>query len=218
MRDLPPELLTDYAHPDGPWLRANMIASADGAATREGLSGGLGNETDRLLFQALRGFADAIVVGAETVRAEGYGPASVPLAIVSRSLDLDFASPLFECRTILLTVAGAPRLAEAREHAEVIVAGEESVDLTAAVDALHGLGLTKLLCEGGPTILGGIAAAGLLDELCLTLSPRLVGGAAPRIVRGPALDEGMTLAAVRQDGDHLFLRYRKAAPGAAAQR
>ncbi|ROO88298.1 riboflavin biosynthesis pyrimidine reductase [Actinocorallia herbida] len=209
MSDLPADLLADYAHPDGPWLRANMIASADGAATREGLSGGLGNETDRLLFQALRGFADAIVVGAQTVRAEGYGRAPVPIAVVSRSLDLDFASPLFEGRTILVTVADAPRLAEAREHAEVIVAGEGSVDFAAAVTALHGLGLTRLLCEGGPTILGGIAAAGLLDELCLTLSPRLVGGAAPRVVRGPALDEGMTLAAVRQDGDHLFLRYRR---------
>ncbi|MDX6741308.1 dihydrofolate reductase family protein [Actinocorallia sp. A-T 12471] len=209
MSDLPADLLADYAHPDGPWLRANMIASADGAATYEGLSGGLGNETDKLLFQALRPMADAIIVGANTVRIERYGKAPVPMAVVSRSLDLDFASPLFDGRPILITVSDAPRLAEAREHAEVIVAGEGAVDFGAAVAGLHRLGLTKLLCEGGPTVLGGIAAAGLLDELCLTLSPRLVGGAAPRIVRGPALEEGMSLAAVRQDGDHLFLRYRR---------
>ncbi|MCD0449553.1 dihydrofolate reductase family protein [Actinocorallia sp. API 0066] len=211
MSDLPPDLLADYAHPDGPWLRANMIASLDGAAARAGLSGGLGNKTDRRLFLALRDMADAVVVGAQTVRAEGYGPAPVPLVIVSRSLDLDLAAPLFDGRVLIVATARSPRLAEARERAEVIVAGEESVDFTAAVAALHGRGLTRLLCEGGPTVLGGIAAAGLLDELCLTLSPHLVGGAAPRIVRGPALDGGMALAAVRQDGDHLFLRYRRPA-------
>lgn len=209
MSDLLDELLADYAHPDGPWLRANMIASADGAATRAGLSGGLGNDTDRRLFLALRTFADAIVVGAQTVRAEGYGAAPVPMAIVSRSLDLDFSSGAFDGRALVVTVANAPRLAEAREHAEVIVAGEDSVDFGRAVAELHERGLTRLLCEGGPTVLGGIAAAGLLDELCLTLSPHLLGGAALRIVQGPPLDEGLSLAAVRQDGDHLFLRYRR---------
>ncbi|GAA2731743.1 pyrimidine reductase family protein [Actinocorallia aurantiaca] len=199
----------EYAYPEGPWLRANMIASADGAASRDGLSGGLGNEADRVLFHRLRELADVVLVGAGTVRAEGYGPAKVPLAVVSRTLGFDYSSPLFQGRTILVTTATAPGLAEAREHAEVVVAGENSVDHRLALKLLRERGLAKVLCEGGPTLLGQLVDADLLDELCLTLSPVLLGGDAQRVLDGPKVGRELALAGVRQDGDHLFLRYRR---------
>lgn len=203
--------LDDYTYPTGrPWLRANMVSSADGAATgSDGLSGQLGSPADKELFHRLRGLADAVVVGAGTVRDEGYGPLKdgKPLVIVTRTVDLDFESPLFLGRTIVLTVADAPRLKEAEKHAEVIVAGRSSVDFAVGLAQLHSRGLTKLLCEGGPAVLAQIAAAGLLDELCLTLSPLLVGGSSQRIMQGPPIGVELGLAGVRQDGDHLFLRY-----------
>jgi riboflavin biosynthesis pyrimidine reductase len=206
----------DYAYPAGPWLRANMISSVDGAATADGgVTAKLGNEADRRLFLQLRSLAEVVMVGAGTVRDEGYGPVDggAPLAIVSRGLDLDFSSRAFTeaaTRTILITVASAERLAEARKHADVIVAGETSVDFAVAVAELHTRGLTKILCEGGPAVLAQVAAAGLLDELCLTLSPQLIGGTAPRILEGLPVGVALKLAAVRQEDDHLFLRYTRA--------
>jgi riboflavin biosynthesis pyrimidine reductase len=205
----------DYAYPAGPWLRANMISSVDGAATGGGgVTASLGNQADRELFLHLRGLADVVMVGAGTVRDEGYGPVDgATLAIVSRGLDLDFTSRAFTeatTRTILITVAGAERLDEARKHADVIIAGETSVDFAIAVAELHLRGLTKIHCEGGPAVLAQVAAAGLLDELCLTLSPQLIGGTAPRIMEGLPVGAALKLAAVRQEDDHLFLRYTKA--------
>jgi riboflavin biosynthesis pyrimidine reductase len=199
----------EYRYPEGPWVRANMIVSVDGAATRGGLSGALGNEADRVLFHRLRELSDVVLVGAGTVRAEGYGPAKVPLAVVSRTLGFDYSSPLFQGETILVTTESAPGLAEARRHAEVVVAGRNSVDHRLALELLRERGLEKVLCEGGPTLLAQLVAEGLLDELCLTVSPVLVGGGAMRILHGPAVDRELTLEGMRQDGDHLFLRYRR---------
>ncbi|GAB3669961.1 pyrimidine reductase family protein [Actinocorallia lasiicapitis] len=218
--------MDDYAYPAGkPWLRANMISSVDGAATRDGLSGGLGNDADRKLFQLLRAHADAIIVGAATARKEGYGAVKVApelaalragrtaaprLAVVSRRLGFDYDSELFTEQAepvIVITTSDAEGLAEAQRHTEVIEAGEGSVDFAQAVAELHKRGLTRLLCEGGPTILAQIAAADRLDELCLTLAPYLVGGDSGRILHGPELTGKLRLTGVRQDGDHLFLRY-----------
>ena len=224
-----------YAYPpEGLWVRANMIASADGAATLEGRSGGLGGAADRHLFMLLRGLADAIVVGAGTVRAEGYGPprpdpawkplragrSSTPaLVIVSRTLDLDFASPAFteaaaDAPTVVLTTerADPDRVEAARRAAEVIVAGEDRVDFPAAFARLADAGRPRVLCEGGPRVLAQVAAAGTLDELCLTLSPVLGAGPAPRVLDGPALPrpEELRLAHVLQAPEEegfLFLRY-----------
>jgi riboflavin biosynthesis pyrimidine reductase len=115
-----------------PGVRLNMIASLDGAATVDGLSGGLGGPADRRVFAALRELAEVVLVAAGTVRAERYGPSKVPLAIVTRSCALDLGSPLFVegARAIVLTVATAPpkAVAAAREVADVLVAGEQTVD------------------------------------------------------------------------------------------
>ena len=146
---------------------------------------------------------------------EGYGPSSTPIAVVSRSLRLDWDTPFFTAplaRPILVTVAQAPpdRLARAAEVADVVVAGDRDVDLAAALAQLAERGWQAVLAEGGPTLNGQLAAAGLLDELCLTLSPRLAGGDAKRILDGPSLGgaAGLRLCSLCEQDDFLFLRYR----------
>jgi riboflavin biosynthesis pyrimidine reductase len=228
------DLAQAYAYPgDRPWLRANMVSSVDGAATASGLSAGLSGDADRQVFRILRALADAVLVGAGTVRAEGYGPAKVGadlaplrdgltypvpvLAVVSNRLDLDPWLPVFAeaaVRSIVVTAGSSPedRRAALAEVADVVVAGETTVDPHGAVAMLAERGLTRLLCEGGPTLLDQVAAAGRLDELCLTLSPVLVGGAARRIVSGPDLEPPAAMAlghALEQDG-FLLLRYVRA--------
>ncbi len=147
------------APPDRPWVLVNMIASLDGAITIDDRSGGLGGPADKVMFSALRGVSDVILVGAGTVRAEGYGPArpsdatraarrargqgDVPrIAIVTRSLDLDTATTLFtesDLPPIVITCgsADAARRAALAEVAELIVVGEEAVDLPAALTTLR---------------------------------------------------------------------------------
>ncbi|MDP9866682.1 MULTISPECIES: pyrimidine reductase family protein [Streptosporangium] len=223
------DLARVYAYPDGRCVRVNMVASADGGTWLEGLSGGLSGKGDRRVFGVLRGLADVIVAGAATVRAEGYGPArpreswrplregrpaAPPVAVVTRRLDLDLTGPLFaeagpDSRTIVITCDAAPRdrREEAARHAEVIVAGHDRVDLAAAVGELGERGLGRVLCEGGAKINAQLAAAGLVDELCLTLSPMLIGGDASRVLDGPASLTRLHLAHVLEEDGFLFTRY-----------
>jgi riboflavin biosynthesis pyrimidine reductase len=225
-----------YAYPAGQWLRGNMVASADGASALDGLSGGLSTPGDRRLFWVLRGLADVILAGAGTTRAEHYRPtrpsdswaplglragrpAAPPLAVVSRSLDLDPADPLFtaapaDAKTIVITCAAAPPdTREAlRRSADVIVAGDTTVDLKQALAALHDRGLDRILCEGGPSVLAQLAAARLLDELCLTVSPVLAGPGPARILTGaPFPPQRLDLAVVLEENGTLFCRYTSAA-------
>jgi len=198
-----------------PGVRLNMIASVDGATALAGVAGGLGGKSDQTLFHMLRSLADVVLVAAGTVRAEGYGPSPVPIAVVTRSCRLDWDSRFFtaqDAQPIVVTVATAPAEARARaaEVADVVVAGEHDVDLASAVDALGSRGFQAVLSEGGPTLNAQLAAAGLLDELCLTLSPLLVGGDAKRLLNGPLLPDPRTLrlaSACEEDG-FLFLRFR----------
>ncbi|GLF97813.1 pyrimidine reductase family protein [Streptomyces yaizuensis] len=233
------ELADAYAYPelgaDGVWLRANMVSSLDGAAQHEGRSQPLSSDADMRIFGTLRGLADAVVVGAETVRQEGYRPARAreafaarraaagqgpapAVAVVSASLALDFTLPLFTgplVPTLVLTGAAAPaeRLRAAAEAGvKVLITGEgPGVDPAAAVRALAGQGLRRLLTEGGPRLLGQFAAAGVLDELCLTISPTLTAGGAQRITQGPsmAVPERLALAGVLEEKGFLFTRYRR---------
>lgn len=235
------DLAAAYAFPEAsrqPWVRAVFVASADGAAAVDGRAGGLGSEADQKLFALLRGLADVVLAGAGTVRAEGYGPVkqhqswgdvragrppTPPVAVVSRRLDLDPSSPLFtqapgHAQTMVITCAAAPqqRLRALRGTAEVIIAGAERVDLAEAVRTLGRRGHMRISCEGGPRLHAQIAGAGLLDELCLTLSPLLLAGNAQRITDGAPVPGGlpMRLASVLEDGGYLFLRYiRRASPG-----
>lgn len=195
------------AHGDGaPWVLLNMIASLDGAVTLDGLSGGLGNEADFAVFKTLRSLADVILVAAGTARAEEYrvpsptdeeaerrrsrGQSDRPtIAVVTRSLDLDLGSSLFShdtYRPVVVTVADAParKRAEVGEVADVVVAGEADVDLVWAVAELSDRHGHVVLAEGGPTLNAQLAAEDVLDELCITTAPLLVGGASSRIVAG----------------------------------
>jgi riboflavin biosynthesis pyrimidine reductase len=229
-------LLYGYPGPrDRPWLRANMIASTDGAAALNGRSGGLSGAADRLVFSVLRSLADVIVVGAGTARAERYRPVrqaeiwpqlrtgrapTPPLAVVSAGLDLD-PGALFEpapgaAATIVVTTRAAPaaRVAALAGQAEVILAGQRTVSLSAAIAALAGRGLRRILVEGGPGLLSQIVAGGLLDELCLTYSPVLAGGPAGRILAGPAgLLARLDLAHVLEDEGYLLCRYLRRPAG-----
>jgi riboflavin biosynthesis pyrimidine reductase len=210
--------LMDAVDHDG--VRLNFVASVDGAATRDGLSGGLGGPADERYFALLRRVADVVVVGAGTVRAEGYGPMIVSqprrgqpvLAIVTGRLDLDPASPLFTeapVKPLIITTERAPDAAAFADVADVLVAGSTRVDAGRAVEALHARGLHRILCEGGPTRFGSVLAADVLDELCHTVSPSLEAGDARRIATGEAPARDMHLAAVLRSGDTLLLRYAR---------
>ncbi|MEU8591957.1 pyrimidine reductase family protein [Streptomyces sp. NPDC048664] len=237
------ELATAYAYPAPavgggprrPWLRANMVASLDGAAQHDGRSQPLSDATDMRIFGTLRALADVVVVGAETVRQEGYRPARAreafaaaraaagqgpapAIAVVSASLDLDFSLPLFTAPlvpTLLLTgAAAAPDRVAAAERAgvRVVVAGEGAgADPARAVAALGELGMSRLLTEGGPRLLGQMVAAGVLDELCLTVSPMLTAGGAQRVAGGPSVPvpQRFALVSLLEEKGFLFSRYRR---------
>ncbi|MCV7348338.1 pyrimidine reductase family protein [Mycolicibacterium rhodesiae] len=200
-------------------VRGNMIASLDGGASTDGTSGGLGGAGDRRLFRVLRELADVIVVGAGTAHGEGYSGAQMtvaqrgnrqrrgqsevpPIALVTRSGRVDNDWPVLtrtEVPPLVLTCADVAadtgtRLGDAAEV--VACSGDDSaeVDPAVALAALAERGLRRALCEGGPTLMGTFIDHGLLDELCLTTAPVLVGGEAPRIVGGA----GQVLTAMRR--------------------
>lgn len=188
------------------WVRANFISSLDGGASVDGKSGGLAGSGDRALFKVMRELADVIVVGAGTVRAENYGGAQLtvaqrqerqargqaevpPIAIVSRSGRLDRDMLVFtqtEVPPLVLTSADAAPgarslLGPAAEVLDCSGADPESVDAATLVTVLAARGLLRVLTEGGPSLLGTFISAGLLDELCLTIAPTVVGGESGRI-------------------------------------
>jgi riboflavin biosynthesis pyrimidine reductase len=229
-----PGLAAAYAYPRERWLRANFVSSADGAAYIDGVSGGLSSAGDKKVFGILRVLTDVVLVGAGTARTEEYKPArrrdslaalragrpaAPPIALVTRTLGLNLAAPLFteappDARTIVITCAASDEdlRAETAKFADVIVAGDAAVDLAAALDALRDRGLSRVLCEGGPHLFGDLSAAGLVDELCLSLSPLLAGPGASRIIAGTAADArplALTQVLAADDG-FLFCRYAAA--------
>lgn len=218
------------APPDRPWVLVNMVASVDGATALDGVSGGLSAPADRVVFGALRAVADVILVAAGTARDEAYGPPRTPpdrraerqargqapfprLALVTRSLDLDVGSTLFTEAPeppLVYTVAGADpeRRAALAPVAEVVTEGTDGVDLGAVLRDLHRRGAGVVLVEGGPSLNGQLAAAGLVDEVDLTWSPLLVGGGSARVAHGPdAAATPMSLAHLWEADDLLFARY-----------
>ncbi|WP_219415425.1 pyrimidine reductase family protein [Pseudonocardia nigra] len=223
-------LAAHYAYPDGltaPWVRVNFVASVDGAVSVDGRSGGLGSPADHRVFVLLRELADVVLVGAGTVRAEDYRGARRPtrgrdlppaIAVVTGSADLDPGSRLFTDTAvppIVLTLDSAPaqrreRIAEA--GGEVVVLERLTPDLV--LGELARRGLHRVLCEGGPTLLGELVAADAVDELCLTVTPLLTGGTAGRIAVGPEGTHPRPLqlvGALHEEGT-LVLRYRRATP------
>lgn len=223
--DLVRDLLVDSSV-----LRVNFVMSLNGSTTHEGRSGGLSGEADKRYFELLRRVCDVVLVGAGTVRDEGYGPMMVSeesanwrrerglpghpvFAIVSRRLDLDPESSIFTeapVRPIVITIANSP--GDARDAlsrvADVVVAGGSEVDFTRLRFELEARGLNSILCEGGPQLFGAMLRSGAVDELCLTVSPRLEPGTPFRLVSG-LLPEPVRLklksALAGEDG--ILLRY-----------
>lgn len=217
---------------DRPYVIVNMVTSLDGATAVEGVSKALGGPADRAIFRRLRGIADAVLVGAGTMRAEGYGPVrcdaatraarrargqeTVPtVVVVSGSMRLDWASPFFtqaDRRPIILTPNdGDPTaVGQATGLAEVITSGTGRVDLGAGLRRLRGRGIGIVVGEGGPGLNAELFAEGLVDELCLTVAPAVIGGIAPRgVVAGwpGAPRRSLSLAHALEDDGFLFLRY-----------
>jgi riboflavin biosynthesis pyrimidine reductase len=221
------ELVAAVDH-DG--VRVNFVASIDGAAARDGRSGGLSGPGDKRYFELLRRVADVVLVGAGTVRTEGYGALRVSdasaawrvahgrgahpvFAIVTRSLGLDPASAIFAdapVRPVILTTSRARGAGRFEAVADVVVAGSTRVNGAEAVAALAGRGLRRVLCEGGPTLFGAMLADDAVDELCLTVESSLEAGAAPRIAHGEGVARDMALAGVLRSGSTLLLRYARA--------
>jgi riboflavin biosynthesis pyrimidine reductase len=216
------------ANVGSPWLRVNFVSSIDGAATVKGKSGGLGGEADHRVFDLLRTLCDVVVVASGTVKAEGYGAmildsASVEVriaaglkpqptfAIVSGSLDLDPSSDVFAkapVRPLVFTSESAPPNEALAKAADIVVCGSKTVDPVAMVAALAERRLTRIHCEGGPSLFGSFLAADAVDELCLTVSPLLVGGDSGRIAKGDVPDtRRMSLAGILRSDDTLLLRY-----------
>ena len=201
-----------YAAPRTPWLRANMVTTLDGSATGPGgRSGSINDGPDHRVFATLRRLADVVLVGAGTAAAEGYGPWEKPLVLVSRRAQvpprlLGHAPG----RVLVATCGSAPGLDAARqalggEH--VLVHGGDVVDLAAVLAGLRTRGFGHVLCEGGPHLLGDLLAAGLVDELCATVVPRLLGGEHPRITAGPDVDLALHPALLLEEGGTLLGRW-----------
>lgn len=181
------DLATLYAVPRLPWLRVNMIGTVDGAATGDtGKSGSINNAVDKQVFDLLRSQCDVIVVGAGTARVEGYGPAARPIVVVSRQ------------GTVPDGLRDAP-------PGSVYV--EPLGDPVAFKASLVERGWTNILCEGGPALLRDLLAAGVVDELCATTVPRLIGGDHLRITRGAPVDVPLSLYRLLESDGTLLSRW-----------
>lgn len=225
------ELEQLYGYPrDSRWLAANFVSSADGAVEVAGRSAGLTNPVDQQVYKLGSDLADVLLVGAGTAtieefhgvnpgnrtaqRRQRYGLAEVPPVAVITSGSLPVDAPVItdvRTPTIVITCASAPSdICDAwtAAGAKVLVAGSDSVDLTEAVHALGEQGLHRIHCDGGPHLFGSLLAAGLVDELRMTVSPLLISGGANRIAMGTGIDPAaLKLASVLAEDDTLMLRY-----------
>ena len=214
-------------------VRANFISSIDGAATHEGRTRGLNDADDKKVFDMLRMLCDVLLVGAGTVRTEGYnelrledsavawrlehGLAAQPtLAVVSGRLEITPEMPAFTqapTRAIVVTHEGSSLAQRQRlsRTADVLVCGKKAVDPHAMLATLAKRALLQVLCEGGPHLLGTLIEADCVDELCLTVSPVVENGDAGRITAGAALTpRPMRLRHAITANDMLMLRYDRA--------
>ncbi|MFC7342271.1 dihydrofolate reductase family protein [Saccharopolyspora griseoalba] len=224
------EDLYTYPAADRRWLAVNFVSSADGAVEAGGTARALSNPPDRAVLQLGSDLADVVLVGATTAMVEGFRgvhPSAETLEIRRRRGLADIAATAVVTTgslpgdapaiaeaatpTFVLTCESAPRARQKawkETGAEVIVAGEQEVDLAVAVGELVDRGMRRIDCEGGPHLFGALLSAGVVDELRLTVSPLLVSGAASRIAAGTPLDPvDLELASVLAEDGVLLLRY-----------
>jgi riboflavin biosynthesis pyrimidine reductase len=210
-------------------LMLNMVVSVDGHTAVDGRSGGIrGGEGDRELFHALRAYADAILVGTATLRAERYGPwirdeprwamrrdaglTQPPVgATLTRLGDVPWDIPLFAAADQRVIVYSGTRLEVPRSvAADVEVVGLDPLDPSAAIADLRARGVHSILCEGGARLNGALLAVDAVDELEVVIAPQLVGGTDPlTVIRGAlATDVALTLVDAHESRGTLLLRYR----------
>jgi riboflavin biosynthesis pyrimidine reductase len=202
----------EEAGDERPLVAMNFVATADGRATIEGRSGPIGSDTDTEMLAALRTRFEAVMIGARTMRVERYGPMKPLLVLVSGRLDLPWDAPVFaEGGEVLIFTASETEPPETAASVEV-VRHEGAVNLTEALRYLRQeRGVRALLSEGGPHLHAQMQADGLVDELFLTIAPKLSGGEAPRILEGPLPEiVEMELAWLLEEDGELFARYRRA--------
>ena len=206
------DLSAVYAAPDQPWLRVNMVSTVDGAATGEdGTSRSINNGVDKMVFDLLRELSDAVVVGAGTVRIEGYAVGRKPLVVVSRTGSVPPTQrSAGRGQVLMATVATAPCLEEARSllgSENVLVLGSHRVDLARLKDELVLRGYRHLLSEGGPHLLRDLLDQGVADELDTTLVPRMISGSHRRITDGPPVEVPLRLATLVEEDGTLLARW-----------
>jgi riboflavin biosynthesis pyrimidine reductase len=201
----------EEASEERPLVAMNFVATVDGRATIEGRSGPIGSDTDTAMLAGLRTRFDAVMIGAGTMRAERYGPMKPLMVLVSGRLDLPWDAPLFTAdgEVVIFTASQAepPETAASLE----VVRHEGAVNLPEALRHLHReRGIRALLSEGGPHLHEQMQADGLVDDLFLTIAPKLSGGEAPRILEGPLPEvAGLSLAWLLEEDGELFARYRR---------
>lgn len=223
--------LSDHAGSERPYVVCNFVSSVDGQATIGGRTAPLGGAADRAVFHLLRTQVDAVMAGTGTLRIERYGvpvrddelarirvdegrPAQPWAVVVSRSGDVPFDIPLFaDSRSRVLLYAPAtmelPRCAATVTAHQTPAAPDELASVLRSLRQEHDI--RSLLCEGGPRLFNALLAADLVDELFLTFSSMLVGGAELGITTGPPLatPRTMRLVWILEHEGHLFLRYAK---------
>jgi riboflavin biosynthesis pyrimidine reductase len=209
-----------YAPPARRWLRANFVATLDGAANGpDQRSGSINTEADHVVFDLLRRMTDVVVVGAGTVRAEGYpslradDPTAPPLLVVSHSGQLPVSvagGPPGSVMLVTRSGADARALDASREligEEFVWTSGADSVDFVRMRNMLEDKGFRQILCEGGPSLLGSLLKAGVVDELDLTWSPIIVGGEHPAIVTGPEVNLPASPALLLEENGSILGRW-----------
>lgn len=196
-----------YAWPAQGGVRANFVSTLDGSAVGgDGRSGSINTEADGRVFHLQRELADCVLVGAGTARAEGYRRGRTPLFVVSGRGNLPESLTTGDGEVVLVTCGSSGR----EPSDDVWVVGDTAVDLAALVTRLRDAGMPCILAEGGPSLFHDLLDAGLVDELALTLAPRLVGGDGTRVVSGSPLSSPSGLDAevlhlLEEDGSLLSL-------------
>lgn len=219
------------AYIDKKFLRINMVSSIDGTISIDGRARALSSDADRNVFHILRSLADVILVGAGTMRSEEYKPVSLTeheierrkntgqepipkIAVVTRSGEFNFDTAFFKEAInkplIFTSDIGAKIIANKCDSAEVISCGKTVVDLRLAIDELVKRDYKNILCEGGPTLNSDLLRSRLVDELCLTVSPKITQGDGNRIFNGPKLDIPVEFEyqAIFIDEGELFFRLK----------
>ncbi len=218
-----------YAAPPGRWVRTNFATSIDGSITGgDGRSGTVNSAADHIVFELLRALSDVVVVGAGTLRSEGYGPLTVdhrwaerragsglapalPIVAVTGSGQVPARLLGAPAGAILLaTHAASPGLALAREQLgaeQVLVCGDDAVDDATMLDLLAGRGWPRVLCEGGPHLLGTLMSADVVDEICHSTTPVAVGGGGPRMSAGPAVTRRFVPRVIVEENGTVMTRW-----------